>query len=191
MFSGTPCQCAGLKHFLGKDYDNLLTVDVICRGVPFPALWESYIYEEGYSHKVTHVNFRSKRKGWGHFIDINFVDQGQKLNPLSDNLYTSFFMKNVSLRPSCSSYKFRFPDLQSDLTLGDALGIKNFAPEMFDKRGVSVVFIYTEKGKNFFDKANLKSKQVNFLDAFKKNPRLIIACGCRFATRKIFCRSCQ
>ena len=175
MFSGTPCQCAGLKHFLGKDYDNLLTVEIICHGVPSPALWESYIDEEGYAHEITNINFRSKRKGWGagSHMTINYSDMGQKIIKVIDNLYGKFFLRRLSLRPSCSTCKFKFPNGQSDLTLGDAWGIRDFAPEMFDDRGVSVVFVYTEKGKNFFEKANLKSKQVNFLDAFKKNPRLI------------------
>ncbi len=174
LFSGVPCQCAGLKHFLGGDHENLLTVEIICHGVPAPAFWEKYIDELGYAHDVTHVNFRSKRDGWGASIDINFADQGHKFNRLTDNLYTKFFMRNLSLRPSCSSCKFRFPNGQSDLTLGDAWGVANFAPDMFDKRGVSVVFVHTKKGRDFFERLNLNKKQVRFADAIKRN-KLFIA----------------
>ena len=174
LFSGVPCQCAGLKHFLGGDHENLLTVDIRCRGVPSPALWENYIDEIGYSHDVTHVNFRSKRGGWlSANVDINFADQGHKLNKLNDNLYTRFFMKNLSLRPSCSSCKFRFPNVQSDLTLGDAWDVKDFAPDMFDERGVSVVFVHTEKGREIFERMNLKSKSVRFVDAIRRNKLFI------------------
>ena len=76
LFSGTPCQCAGLKSFLGKDYDNLLTVDVICHGTPSPMLWEKYLEHHAQSHDIAHVNFRSKRFGWATNLEINFYDFG-------------------------------------------------------------------------------------------------------------------
>ena len=173
LFSGVSCHCAGLKNFLGKDYENLLTVDVICHGVPSPALWENYIDEISYAHEITDVNFRSKRNGWGQTIDINFADQGHKLSSNSNHLYGRLFLRNLSLRPSCSVCKFRFPNVHSDLTVGDAWGIKDFAPEMFDKRGVSVVFVHTAKGKNFLERTNLKVKQVKFVDAIRKNTLFI------------------
>ena len=175
LFSGVPCQCAGLKRFLGADPENLLTVEIICHGAPSPALWKSYIDELNYSHEIAHVNFRSKRKGWGagSHMAINCFDRGTKTVKVGDDLYGRLFLRRVSLRPSCSTCKFKFPNGQSDLTLGDAWGIKDFAPEMFDNLGVSVVFVHTAKGKDFFDRANLNSKQVNFFDAFRKNARLI------------------
>ncbi|MBR4152866.1 MAG: Coenzyme F420 hydrogenase/dehydrogenase, beta subunit C-terminal domain [Selenomonadaceae bacterium] len=169
LFTGVPCQCVGLKNFLGKDYDNLLTVDVICRGVPSPALWECYIDTLGYAHEITHVNFRTKRRGWGKRMDINFSDQEHKAERILNNLYGRLFLRNLSLRPSCSACKFRFPNGQSDLTIGDAWGIKDFAPEMFDSRGVSVVFIHTAKGEKFFEQAGLKKQQVSFADVVKRN----------------------
>lgn len=171
LFSGTPCQCVGLKNFLGKDYDNLLVVEVFCHGVPSPALWESYIEEAGYSHDITNINFRSKRNGWKGtiYIDINFTDQGRIIEAVSNHLYGRLFLRNLSLRPSCSACKFRFPNGQADLSLGDAWGIKDFAPDMNDSRGVSVVFIHTAKGKDFFERANLKTQQIKFVEAINKN----------------------
>jgi len=171
LFSGVPCQCAALKHFLGKDYDNLLTVEILCHGVPSPALWESYVAEIGYSHEIAHINFRTKRKGWQGkiYTDINFSDQGHMITPVSNHLYGRLFLRNLSLRPSCSACKFRFPNGLGDLVIGDAWGVGDFCPEMTDKRGTSVIFIYTAKGKDFFERANLKSKQVNFVEATKKN----------------------
>ena len=174
LFSGVSCQCAGLKSFLGGDHENLLTVDVICHGVPSPALWESYIDELSYAHDIAHVNFRDKRNGWDPVnVSINFSDQSHTFNKISDNFYTRFFMRNLSLRPSCSSCKFRFPNGQSDLSLGDAWGVKNFAPDMFDNRGVSIVFIHTDKGKKFFEQLTLKKKAVDFVDAVKSNKLFI------------------
>ena len=169
LFSGTPCQCIGLKHFLGGDFDNLLTVEVICRGMPSPALWESYIDRLGYAHDITNVNFRSKRNGWGQRIDINFVDQEHRTSLLGNNIYGRLFRRNLSLRPSCSTCKFKFPNGQADLTIGDAWGVKDFAPEMYDERGVSIVFIHTQKGANVLEQANLKLQEVKFPDAVKEN----------------------
>lgn len=173
LFSGTPCQCAGLRNFLGGDHENLFTVDIICHGVPSPALWESYIGRFNHLHEVATVNFRSKRNGWGGTIDINFFDRVHIASSFQKNLYTKLFLSNLTLRSACSFCKFRFPSVQSDLTIGDAWGINDFAPEMNDKRGVSLVFIHTEKGKEFFERTNVKSKQVNFFDTLKKNKLLI------------------
>lgn len=174
LFSGTPCQCAALKHFLGSDSDNLLTVEIICHGTPPPALWEYYIDMIGYAHEIEQVNFRSKRLGWKDpQLEINFSDQGYKTASLGKDLYGKFFTRNVSLRPSCSACKFRFPNGQADLTIGDAWGIEEFAPKMFDNLGTSIIFVHTQKGKAFFEQANLKRQQVSFVDAAKKNPLFI------------------
>ena len=173
LFSGTPCQCVGLKHFLGGDFDNLLTVEVICRGMPSPALWERYIDRLGYAHDIASVNFRSKRNAWGQRMDINFFDQEHRTSLLGNNIYGRLFRRNLSLRPSCSTCKFKFPNGQADLTIGDAWGVKDFAPEMYDERGVSIVFIHTQKGANVLEQTNLKLQEVKFPDAVKKNPFFI------------------
>ena len=173
LFSGTPCQCAGLKRFLGGDFDNLLTVEVICRGVPSPALWESYIDRLGYAHDIASINFRSKRNAWGQRMDINFFDQEHVSSLIGNNIYGRLFRRNLSLRPSCSTCKFKFPNGQSDLTLGDAWGVKDFAPEMHDERGVSLVLVHTQKGANVLEQANLKLQEVKFVEAIKENPFFI------------------
>ena len=173
LFSGTPCQCAGLKNFLGEDPDNLLTVEVICRGVPSPALWESYIDRLGYAHDITSVNFRSKRNGWERRMDINFVDQEHRSNLIGNDVFGRLLRRNLSLRPSCSTCKFKFPNVQADLTIGDAWGIKDFAPEMYDERGVSIIFVHTQKGLNVLNRTNLKLQGVNFSGALKENPFFI------------------
>ena len=175
LFSGTPCQCAGLKNFLGGDNENLLTVEIICHGTPSPMLWENYIGELGYAHEIRHVNFRSKRKGWTtSHLEINFADQGYYLRPVNQDTYGKLFLIGLSERPSCHACKFRFPNGKSDLTLGDAWGIQTFAPEMFDNRGTSVIFVHTAKGNAFFERATLIKRQVKFFDAALKNPAFIV-----------------
>ncbi|MBE8952421.1 MAG: Coenzyme F420 hydrogenase/dehydrogenase, beta subunit C-terminal domain, partial [Quinella sp. 1Q7] len=173
LFSGTPCQCAGLRHFLGSDHENLLTVEIICHGTPSPAVWESYIGNIGYAHEVTGVNFRSKRNGWTEYVDINFADRAHIASSGNKNIFSRLSLIGMSNRPSCSACKFKYPDGQSDLTLGDAWGVKDFAPEMFDSRGTSAVIIHTDKGRKFFERMNLRAKRVKFFDAIQKNPRCI------------------
>ena len=173
LFSGTPCQCAGLKSFLGKDYDNLLTVDVICQGVPSPAVWEYYIDMFSYAHEIKGVNFASKRFGWKFaHMEIDFADRESYLCPIHQDAYGGTYLCGLNGRPSCTACKFKFPNVQSDLTLGDALGVQDYAPDMFDERGTSIVLIHTPKGKDFFDRAGLRTQAVDFLNVVTRNPRL-------------------
>ena len=186
LFSGTPCQCAGLKNFLGSDPENLLTVDIICHGTPSPAVWESYIDEIGNRNEIAHVNFRSKRGGWGSRIEINFFNRSFYTQSTGKNLHGKLFLKSVTERPSCQSCKSKFPNGKSDLTIGDAWGIKKFAPEMFDERGVSVVFVHTAKGKNFFEQTPLKKQPVKFANAARNNPTFIIPVAADRRRKKFF-----
>lgn len=163
LFSGTPCQCAGLKNFLGKDYDNLLTVDIICHGTPSPLLWENYLEYRKQGHDIAHVNFRSKRFGWtNNHLEVTFYDCGYYAKANGQDLYLRNFLNSVIERPSCHECKFKFPNGKSDVTIADAWGVENFAPKMFDNRGTSLVIVHTDKGKNFFAKAKLARQRVNF-----------------------------
>ena len=172
LFSGTPCQCAGLKHFLGSDPENLLTVEIICHGVPSPALWEYYVGEVSKMHEISYINFRSKRDGWSSNFEIHFLDRYYFFKNNGTHIYGKLFLNGIAERPSCHSCKFKFPNGQADLTLGDAWGIKKFAPKMFDNLGVSEVIINTTKGKNFFEQTDMKKKPVKFIDALKNNTHI-------------------
>ena len=170
LFSGTPCQCAGLKHFLGGDHENLLTVEVMCHGAPSPAVWESYIDDMRHRNDIAHVNFRSKRNGWAiSTMEIDYFNRALYLRKLNANLYGKLFLYGLFERPSCHACKFKYPNGQSDLTLGDAWGVTRYAPEMYDSRGTSVIFVHTDKGRNFFERMNLRAKQVKFFDAANGN----------------------
>lgn len=175
LFSGTPCQCAGLKSFLGGDHENLLTVDIICHGVPSPAIWEYYINSNWDGHEVVHVNFRSKRSGWKARTEINFNDRGYYTSDNGSYPYGKLFLFGLSERPSCHACKFKFPNGKSDLTLGDAWGVSKYAPEFFDNRGVNVVFIHTAKGKDFFGQTNMKTQAVSFYRAADSNKQIAIS----------------
>ena len=176
FFTGTSCQCTGLKSFLGKDFENLLTVDVFCHGVPSPEIWEKYIEYLGQGHEISDVDFRNKRNGWFplSWIQVTFKDCGRYIKRANLDPYFQEFLMNTFLRPSCYDCKFRFPNIKSDISIGDAWGIKNFAPDMHDFLGVSLAVIHTNKGKNFLEKANLKTRQTEFHVLPAYNPYVVI-----------------
>lgn len=154
LFSGTPCQIAGLKSYLGNSYDHLLCVDIICHGVPSPKVWKKYVeYRESSAGvKVQDISFRSKEKGWKKFsMSFLYRDHTQYHQTLDKDLFLQAFLKNVCLRPSCHSCAFKSLRRKSDITLGDFWGVQGIMPEMDDDKGVSLVFINSAHGQSMFD----------------------------------------
>lgn len=146
LYSGTGCQIAGLRAFLGKDYENLLCVDVLCHGVPSPLVWRKYLTEQ--DKTVSAVHFRVKEPSWRDYrFGLDYADGTCYRIPREDDLYMALFLQNVSLRPSCYDCRFKGLHRLSDLTLGDFWGIERHMPHMDDNRGTSVVLVHTEKGK--------------------------------------------
>ena len=156
FFTGTACQIAGLKQFLGRDYDNLLTADVLCHGTPSPKLWKMYI---DYLKKVNNsdiysVNFRDKSIGWKRFSMRVQFDNNELCEPFYNNKYMNMFLGNICLRPSCHACHFKSLTRPSDITMGDCWGIENYKPELDDDMGASVVLINSEKGLRLFEKVS-------------------------------------
>ena len=166
LFTGTPCQIGGLKSFLQKDYENLLTADIICHGVPSSKVWGKFLEENFNLKQMKDINFRDKYIGWISFFD-SYNIKGKQYKSLiqkfiklikvkritsmfvSQYLYSSYFkgfLKNLFLRPSCHNCSFK-SNVKSDFALGDLWGINNILPEMYDKKGVSVLTINSQKGK--------------------------------------------
>lgn len=154
LFSGTACQLAGLKWYLGKEYENLLTVDVLCHGVPSPKLWHKYLKEQEREHgaKTSAISFRNKDTGWKTYsVQIEFDDHTKYEQLASKDAYMRLFLSDICLRPSCHNCRFKeFPRV-SDITLGDCWGVENHSPEMNDNKGVSVIIINTDKGQKLRD----------------------------------------
>ncbi len=149
MFSGTPCQTAGLRNYLQKDYQNLFVIDVLCHGVPSPKLFADYleILGEKFGGKPVSVNFRNKQRGWKRlYMEVCF-DNGKRHYIYSGyDRYEGMFLNNISLRPSCYECKFTSAFRYGDITLGDFWGIGKIHPEWDDDRGISVVMLNTPKG---------------------------------------------
>ena len=154
LYSGVGCQIAGLKRFLGKEYEGLVTVDVLCHGVPSPKVWQRYVRHcEGQRNSVlTKVSFRSKKRGWHNYETEQCFQNGQVQRIAhGKDPYIQMFLSEICLRPSCHSCKFREGRSGADITLGDAWGIERWMPEMDDDKGTSVVFINSRKGKTLWD----------------------------------------
>lgn len=166
LFSGTPCQIAGLKKFLRKEYDNLLVVEVMCHGAPSPDVWHKYVGEK--FPEANKVSFREKKYGWKHYhFEVNGDDYSECY---TDNEYMRLFLDNVILRPSCYFCKFKSGQSGSDITLGDFWGIENVVPEFDDDKGSSVVLVNSEKGGKAFDGLDIEMVEVDFSSAVSGNP---------------------
>jgi coenzyme F420-reducing hydrogenase beta subunit len=154
LFSGTPCQVAGLKNYLGKEYENLLLVDILCHGVPSPKLFADYLEYLSQQYgggKPVSVNFRNKQRGWKRlYMEVRF-DNGKRHYIYSGyDRYEGMFLNNMSLRPSCYECKFTKAKRYGDLTLGDFWGIGKKYPQWDDDKGISVVMLNTNKGSKAY-----------------------------------------
>lgn len=151
LFSGTPCQVNGLKGFLGTDYNNLITVDFICHGVPSRDVWRRYISEKKSKDSISSVNFRDKTEGWEKYsLKIKFKSKKEYRRTRREDYYIRGFLANIYLRPSCYECRFKGVTRDSDITLADFWGIKDTYPEFYNRLGVSAVLIQTDKGNEFF-----------------------------------------
>lgn len=180
LFSGTPCQVAGLKSFLKKDYEKLLTVEVACHGVPSPKVYRDYLkyVSKDRIESITEISFRNKRKGWLHYrFIINAMIKGKKkiiLNEKrSDNYYMQSFLKNYNLRPSCYECSFKAGCSNADLTLADFWGVWDIAPDFFHKTGVSIILINSIKGKANVEQLDIEKIIVDYSNVVKYNSCLI------------------
>lgn len=151
LFSGTPCQVAGLLGCLGKEYSNLITCDLICHGVPSSLLWKDYLaYEEHkLGEKIDGANFRSKKRGWGPTILELKLASGKVIYRNSiESSYYHMFLKGACYRDSCYTCPFSNSLRAGDFTIGDFWGVKEENPKLFSRHGVSVISFNTEKAEN-------------------------------------------
>lgn len=152
LFSGTPCQIAGLKSFLNNDYENLICVDIVCHGVPSSKVWHQYLdwLEKKYKSNIKNVDFRNKADfGWRDQIETITLKNNKNIN---SSIYKNLFCNRTILRPSCYTCRFKSLERPSDITIGDYWGIENAAPEYDDNKGTSLALINSIKGKKIFEK---------------------------------------
>lgn len=197
LFSGTPCQIAGLKRFLRKEYDNLLTVDFICHGVPSPGVWREYLKEETARQcggknsvlphpkdnlgdvRIENISFRDKRLGWKKFsfaLTLSTTNRSGAKNtvllsePLNKNIFLRGFLADLYLRPSCHACPAKKFKSGSDVTIGDFWGVQNVMPEIDDDKGVSVVMVNDLKTDINIKNSKVKKWSTNYNDILLYNP---------------------
>lgn len=151
LFAGTPCQVAGLKTYLGKEYESLLTADIVCHGVPTRHIEEKFLSEQEQGKSpVTLMRYRDKSLSWRRFsVVLERADEA----PQREECYFSPFMRafasDIALNETCYTCPFRLGTYQSDLTLGDCWGVTKYKQPFWNhENGISVIVAHSDKGRN-------------------------------------------
>jgi len=175
LFSGTPCQIAGLKAYLRKDYNNLWTVDLICHGVPSPLMYEEYksYIESKYNDKIKDIKFRSKKVSWSYYgMSITFRNNSRSYygNYFSDP-YIRGFLRDYFLRPSCHQCQYTTEKRVSDFTIADWWKYKQLSKKDKDcyHKGVSLILVNSEKAQNAIGGLGLDLVKKNIESAHATN----------------------
>ena len=175
LFSGTPCQIAGLKKFLKKEYDSLLLVDMVCHGVPSPLIWKDYLMKFLIKKRSTifSISFRDKCIGWKKFsFTTHYKDNICISEPLDINLFMQGFLKDLYLRPSCYACPSKKGKSHSDITIADYWGINQYFPEFDDDRGVSLVLLNTDKGSTIYEQISREQIETTYEQGYIGNPSI-------------------
>lgn len=157
MATGTPCQMAGLKQYLRKDYDNLILVNLFCHSVTSPMAFDKYLRYLEKKYKSRIINYHPKNKeygGWHHFaFKAEFENGKQYVAHAKDDYYTQLFVGSTHLltRPSCFECRFKEFPQPTDITIGDLWGVDKFDPSFDSPKGLSIVIANTEKGKKYIE----------------------------------------
>lgn len=154
LFTGTPCQIAGLRSFLGENAqnENLFCVEVICHGVPSYKLFVEYINEIGGKERIEEYQFRDGRFGWENMhISYKYGDEDKVVKAIEDKYFYGFD-KKYFLRRSCYECKFKGMNSRADITIGDYWGIRKEHPDFGNINGVSAVVIRNKKGGELFSR---------------------------------------
>ena len=157
LYSGTPCQIDGLKNFLGKDYENLYTVDIVCHGVGSQAYFDKYMdYARERYGKIKALRFRSKEyAGWSCGVVVVVVDSSDCLKKIPyrdfDNYYYSYFLSGDIYRKSCYSCKYANTNRVGDFTLGDYWGVEALNLPLQTENGCSLLLVNNRHAMQLLD----------------------------------------
>lgn len=178
LFSGTPCQIHGLNLFLGKEYQKLITIEIVCLGVPSPFVFKKYLSETIRNKNkailltdIQNINFRTKDEKWkGSKFTIQLSTQKYLISegPLK-NIYLKGFGAGLYMRPSCYNCPSKGFRSGSDITLGDYWGVDEVIPKFNDKKGISLVILNTPIGINIFKDLIITSVETSYREAYKNN----------------------
>lgn len=179
LFSGTPCQISGFRNFLGRDYDNLVTLDIVCHGVPSQKLFDEYISElsDELGERIVSFTFRNKKNFDKSYCNQKTVliktESGREIvKAVLQCEYLAAFHDAMFYRPSCAECPFANTDRPGDITLADFWGAEKFHREFDDGKGVSLVIVNSEKGRKLFEKADLEYIESDKEKAISQNAQL-------------------
>lgn len=190
LFTGTPCQGAGLKRYLKNvNIDKLILMDIICHGTPSPKLFKEYLAYVSNKRLKKVINYEHRNlNGWGNGEKIIFSDYKEEVNTPLTKAWIKLFYSNMILRPSCYNCKYTNINRESDFTVGDFWGIENYDNLEYDKNGVSLLLINSDKGKEIFNQISkemhYKEQDINI--AFPRNPQLQKPVSINFDNRNNF-----
>lgn len=166
LFSGTPCQIGGLKGYLGREYTNLYTIDVVCHGVPSPKVYQKRLDEivQLANEPVRKVNFRDKTTGWKRFNIVFQTENHTFATHKRRGPYMRLFLNNLSTRPCCGDCAFNNKHSLADLTIADYWGVNKHFPLFDDDKGVTLVLINNTKGETLFNacRSSLECQPTDF-----------------------------
>ena len=155
FYTGTPCHIIGLRSYLQKEYENLITAELVCHGVPNNRMWHEFLHlaENAVGIRVIDACFRDKSKTGWHHPKTKLVYQDGKEHPFfGEQAFFQLFSTNMCLRDSCLYCKFLSYHRPADLTMADYWGIERFKKDFDDNKGTSMLLVNTEKGAQVFDR---------------------------------------
>lgn len=179
LFTGTPCQIAGLHTYLGKADDNLYTLAIFCHGVPSPKLWDSYLQEvlslqtpKIHPADIESISFRDKEATSGHAEQLSIYLSGGRLllreGPMFNDYYLAF-SSHFALRESCYHCQFRMPHIRADLVVGDFWGLDQAKVQVRNENGINAVMVMTERGRRLFEAMPLQKQEVELASFMPSN----------------------
>lgn len=173
LFTGLACQIEGLVSYLGKDYENLILVDLVCLGISSPGVWRDYLDICTSNQTIRHINFKDKSLGWHRFsVRIETDKKVQSLTGSEDRFMQSFF-RTISVRRSCFNCPRRTIERVADITLADCWGAYSKVPHLDDDKGLSAVIVHSEKGLAAFEALNVEKEELLLNDIVEGNPNMI------------------
>ncbi|MDD6079266.1 MAG: SP_1767 family glycosyltransferase [bacterium] len=171
LFSGTPCQIKALRLYLKQEYENLITIEVVCHGVPAPLVLEQYMKV----HDIINIDFRKKERGWYNYdIYLTFANHRTKQMRAVDNLYMKGFLHGLYNRPSCTACPAKSGKSNADITLGDLWGVERFASDLYNNQGVSLIGLHTSKARKVWQAIRhlYIARKIDYQEALAGNPCL-------------------
>lgn len=177
VFFGAPCQIYGLTKYLKRDYDNLITVEFICHGMPQAQIWQKYLLYLKQYGEIETINFRDKTESWNSYsLKVLYKNKKIYRKNLHEDLYLRGFLADLYLMPSCYQCRFKGEQRIADITIGDLWGAEALVDQDFDcRKGISFVWTHTKKGCFALEQIEdeLKIREVDTAKALRYNPMLL------------------